>query len=142
MRGRRVWSGKAGRAALFLGANAQYQTGRLGLRKGGMASSAAGRPARSTRGAPGRIRGCRVRHRQGVPAPARLSVAFVGSDEHYPAGAFLSPDTAQRARASDLDPRSYLEANDSFNFFRQLGDLLTTGPTRTNVNDFRAILVT
>jgi glycerate 2-kinase len=57
------------------------------------------------------------------------------------AGAFLSPDTLQRAAAARLDPRSFLEANDSYGFFQQLGDLLTTGPTRTNVNDFRAVLL-
>ena len=57
------------------------------------------------------------------------------------AGAFLRPDTLQLAVAAGLDPRSFLEANDSHGFFGKLGDLLTTGPTRTNVNDFRAVLL-
>ncbi|MFH0916436.1 MAG: glycerate kinase [bacterium] len=57
------------------------------------------------------------------------------------AGAFLRPDTLQLAAAGGLDPRLFLEANDSHGFFEKLGDLLTTGPTRTNVNDFRAVLL-
>jgi glycerate 2-kinase len=78
----------------------------------------------------------------GAPGVYALSADTDGIDgSEDNAGAFLSPDTVHRAMASGLDPRSYLEANDSFNFFRQLDDLLTTGPTRTNVNDFRAILV-
>jgi hydroxypyruvate reductase len=61
-----------------------------------------------------------------------------GSEEN--AGAFLRPDTLARARAEGLDPRQALADNDSYSFFAALGDLLVTGPTRTNVNDFRAIL--
>jgi hydroxypyruvate reductase len=57
------------------------------------------------------------------------------------AGAFLYPDSLQRAREAGLDPRRFLAANDSYSFFRFLGDLFVTGPTRTNVNDFRAILL-
>jgi hydroxypyruvate reductase len=57
------------------------------------------------------------------------------------AGAFLLPDSLQRAVAAGIDPHAFLEANDSYGFFRNLGDLLTTGPTRTNVNDFRAVIV-
>ena len=57
------------------------------------------------------------------------------------AGAFLLPDSLQRAAAAGIDPRRLLEANDSHGFFQSLGDLLTTGPTRTNVNDFRAVVV-
>jgi len=49
--------------------------------------------------------------------------------------------TASRARALGLDPAAFLADNDSTGFFRQLGDLLAPGPTYTNVNDFRAILV-
>ena len=56
------------------------------------------------------------------------------------AGAILRPDTIARARAAGLDPQTFLAANDSYGFFAALGDLLVTGPTRTNVNDFRAIL--
>ncbi len=56
------------------------------------------------------------------------------------AGAILLPDSLERARAAGLDPRALLDANDSYAFFAALGGLLLTGPTRTNVNDFRAIL--
>ncbi len=56
------------------------------------------------------------------------------------AGAFLLPDTLRRAAAIGIDPRASLEANDSYSFFRSLGDLFFTGPTRTNVNDFRAVI--
>jgi glycerate 2-kinase len=61
-----------------------------------------------------------------------------GSEDN--AGAFLYPDSLARARAAGLDPAGLLAANDSYAFFAALGDLLVTGPTRTNVNDFRAIL--
>lgn len=55
------------------------------------------------------------------------------------AGAFIGPDTLARAQALGLDPRACLDQNDAFTFFQKLGDLITTGPTLTNVNDFRAI---
>ena len=57
------------------------------------------------------------------------------------AGAILTPDTLARARAAGLDPRQKLATNDSYGFFSALGDLVVTGPTRTNVNDYRAILI-
>jgi len=57
------------------------------------------------------------------------------------AGALLAPDSLARARARGLDARKYLAANDSFGIFSALGDLVVTGPTRTNVNDYRAILI-
>ena len=58
------------------------------------------------------------------------------------AGALLAPDSLARARTQGLDPRKYLAANDSYGIFSALGDLVVTGPTRTNVNDYRAILIT
>ena len=58
-----------------------------------------------------------------------------------PAGAFIDPSTVNRARALGLDPAAFLKDNNSTEFFDRLGDLLTPGPTCTNVNDFRAILV-
>ncbi|HZP78604.1 MAG TPA: glycerate kinase [Pseudolabrys sp.] len=58
-----------------------------------------------------------------------------------PAGAIVDGATAGRARDLGLDPAAYLAANNSTEFFARLGDLLQTGPTFTNVNDFRAILV-
>jgi hydroxypyruvate reductase len=57
------------------------------------------------------------------------------------AGALCGPDSLTRARAAGRDPRADLANNDAWGFFDALGDLLVTGPTRTNVNDFRAVLV-
>jgi len=51
------------------------------------------------------------------------------------AGAVVTGDTLNRAMAAGLDPADYLARNDSYHFFEQLGDLLKTGPTQTNVND-------
>ena len=62
-----------------------------------------------------------------------------GSEDN--AGALLAPDSLKRARAAGLDPRKVLTANDSYGLFSALGDLVVTGPTRTNVNDYRAILI-
>jgi len=58
------------------------------------------------------------------------------------AGALYLPDTAARADALNLSARERLENNDGYGFFQELGDLVISGPTLTNVNDFRAILVT
>ena len=58
-----------------------------------------------------------------------------------PAGAFIEETTLARARNLGLDPAAFLADNDSTGFFERLGDLLEPGPTFTNVNDFRAILV-
>jgi hydroxypyruvate reductase len=58
------------------------------------------------------------------------------------AGALLTPDSLARAAALGLRPRAMLDDNDGHGFFAALGDLVVTGPTRTNVNDVRAILVT
>ncbi len=57
------------------------------------------------------------------------------------AGAIIAPDSLQRARTLGMDAKSLLADNDGYNFFRNLGDLVITGPTMTNVNDFRAILI-
>lgn len=58
-----------------------------------------------------------------------------------PAGALVTPDTLARAGAIGLDPAARLADNDSTGFFRPLGDLVEVGPTQTNVNDLRIILV-
>jgi len=58
------------------------------------------------------------------------------------AGALLAPDTLQRAWALGTKPRESLDNNDGHGFFQALGDSVITGPTLTNVNDFRAILIT
>jgi len=57
------------------------------------------------------------------------------------AGAVLTPDTLERAWGQGLNPRSYLDNNDAHTFFQTLGDSVITGPTLTNVNDFRAVLI-
>ena len=62
-----------------------------------------------------------------------------GSEDN--AGAWLAPDTIGRARAMGLDPRAMLAGNDGYGFFCAVESLVVTGPTRTNVNDFRVILV-
>ena len=58
------------------------------------------------------------------------------------AGAILAPDTLARAWAKGIKPRDALDRNDGHGFFEALGDSVVTGPTLTNVNDFRAIIVT
>src|SRR5690606_5422767 len=57
------------------------------------------------------------------------------------AGAVLAPDSIARGRAAGLDARRLLDDNDAWRYFSTLGDLVVTGPTRTNVNDYRAILL-
>ena len=63
------------------------------------------------------------------------------SDGTDVAGAVIGPDTLERAAARGLDGEKCLADNDAGGFFEKLGDAVVTGPTRTNVNDFRAILV-
>jgi len=58
------------------------------------------------------------------------------------AGAIVTPSTLSRALALGLKAPDFLDRNDAYNFFKPLGDLVTPGPTFTNVNDFRALLVT
>lgn len=58
-----------------------------------------------------------------------------------PAGAFVDPTTLARARSVGLDPAAFLADNNSTGFFNGIGDLFRTGPTFTNVTDFRAIVV-
>ncbi|HWP27189.1 MAG TPA: glycerate kinase [Xanthobacteraceae bacterium] len=82
----------------------------------------------------------------GTPGIAALAADTDGTDggagsPHDPAGAFVDETTLARARALGLDPAAFLNDSDSTAFFAQLDDLLMTGPTYTNVNDFRAILV-
>jgi hydroxypyruvate reductase len=57
------------------------------------------------------------------------------------AGAIVAPDTLARARAAGFDPAHSLADNASGDLFEALGDVVTSGPTLTNVNDFRAIFV-
>jgi hydroxypyruvate reductase len=57
------------------------------------------------------------------------------------AGACVAPDSLARARARGIDPRAALERNDGHGFFKSIGESVVTGPTFTNVNDFRAVLI-
>jgi hydroxypyruvate reductase len=72
----------------------------------------------------------------GVHAIACDTDGIDGTEDN--AGAVLSPDSLRRG----LDGRAFLDNNDGYGFFAGLGDLIVTGPTFTNVNDFRAVLVT
>ncbi len=76
----------------------------------------------------------------GIHAIACDTDGIDGSEDN--AGARIAPDTLARARAAGLDLRAMLEDNDAWGAFSALGDLVVTGPTLTNVNDFRAILIT
>jgi hydroxypyruvate reductase len=75
----------------------------------------------------------------GIHAVACDSDGIDGSEDN--AGAIISPDSLARAAAAGLDPKARLANNDAYGFFEGLGDLVVTGPTLTNVNDFRAILI-
>ncbi len=78
----------------------------------------------------------------GAPAISALACDTDGIDgTEDAAGAMIFPDTLARARTLDLDAAAYLARNDAYSFFDRLGDLVVTGPTLTNVNDFRAILI-
>jgi hydroxypyruvate reductase len=57
------------------------------------------------------------------------------------AGAYVAPDTLARADALGMKLDQYLDRNDAYGYFHPLGDLVITGPTHTNVNDFRALLI-
>jgi hydroxypyruvate reductase len=75
----------------------------------------------------------------GVDALAGDTDGVDGQEEI--AGACISPDTLARARALGLKPQDVLADNDAHTLFTALGDSVVTGPTLTNVNDFRAVLV-
>ena len=75
----------------------------------------------------------------GVYALAADTDGIDGTEDN--AGAQLGPDSLARAYALNLDPRACLDANDSYSLFAALDDLVVTGPTHTNVNDFRALLI-
>jgi glycerate 2-kinase len=82
----------------------------------------------------------------GTPGVAALAGDTDGTDgggghPDDPAGAFIDDTTVARAHRLGLDPAVFLDDNNSTEFFERIGDLLTPGPTNTNVNDFRAILV-
>ena len=76
---------------------------------------------------------------QGVYALAADTDGIDGTEDN--AGAVVTPDTLQRASQLGMKIGSYLDRNDAYGYFKPLGDLVITGPTHTNVNDFRAILI-
>ncbi|HEX3974237.1 MAG TPA: glycerate kinase [Stellaceae bacterium] len=79
----------------------------------------------------------------GAPGIYALAADTDGTDgTEDNAGAFISPDTLTRARFKGIDPAAALADNDAWSAFAALDDLLVTGPTFTNVNDFRAIVIT
>jgi hydroxypyruvate reductase len=75
----------------------------------------------------------------GVHAIAGDTDGIDGTEDN--AGAIVTPSTLARASAHGLDVASLLANNDGYEVFSRLGDLVMTGPTHTNVNDFRAVLV-
>ncbi|MCJ7788463.1 MAG: glycerate kinase [Methyloceanibacter sp.] len=75
----------------------------------------------------------------GIYALAGDTDGIDGSEDN--AGALIYPDTLARAEKAGLNAKAMLADNDPYSFFTGLGDLLETGPTLTNVNDFRAILI-
>lgn len=78
----------------------------------------------------------------GLPGVYALAADSDGIDGYEDnAGALIGPDTLARAAKLGLEPGTLLDDNDAYTFFFTLGDLLVTGPTRTNANDFRAILI-
>ena len=76
---------------------------------------------------------------QGVYALAADTDGIDGVEDN--AGAFVAPDTLERAAVKSLKLDDHLDRNDAYSYFEALGDLVVTGPTHTNVNDFRAILI-
>jgi hydroxypyruvate reductase len=77
--------------------------------------------------------------RAGVHAIACDTDGIDGTENN--AGALITPDTLARGRASGADARAFLANNDGYSFFEKVGDLVISGPTLTNVNDLRAILI-
>ncbi|MDP3309608.1 MAG: MOFRL family protein, partial [Polaromonas sp.] len=75
----------------------------------------------------------------GVYALAADTDGIDGMEEN--AGAFVAPDTLARAVAQGMKVDRYLDRNDAYGYFEPLGDLVVTGPTHTNVNDFRVLLI-
>jgi glycerate 2-kinase len=83
--------------------------------------------------------GSGLQGQQGVWALAADTDGIDGVEDN--AGAFVAPDTLARAQAAGMKVDQYLDRNDAYGYFEPLGGLVITGPTHTNVNDFRAILV-
>ena len=82
---------------------------------------------------------CALKGESGIWAIAGDTDGIDGTEDA--AGAIISPDTLARGRACGLNAADYLDAHDSYSYFHATGDLLITGPTLTNVNDIRVILI-
>jgi hydroxypyruvate reductase len=119
--------------------------------KGGRGESSQAAPGRgeSSQAAPGRggratefLLGCTLAlHGQaGVHVLAADTDGIDGMEDN--AGAIVTPTTLARAQALGLKAADFLDRNDAYSFFAALGDLVVSGPTFTNVNDFRALLIT
>ena len=80
-----------------------------------------------------------LQEQPGVYALAADTDGIDGVEDN--AGAFVAPDTLARALAQGMKIAQYLDRNDAYGFFEPLGGLVITGPTNTNVNDFRAMLI-
>ena len=113
------------------------------LREAERAGSSAYAPARAGRGGrAGEFCMSLAQALQGEPNVWALAADTDGIDGvEDNAGAFVAPDTLERARAQGMKVASYLDRNDAYSYFSALHDLVITGPTHTNVNDFRALLI-
>lgn len=79
---------------------------------------------------------------QGQPGVYALAADTDGIDGvEDNAGAYVAPDTLERALAAGMKVNAFLDRNDAYGYFEPLGDLVVTGPTHTNVNDFRVLLI-
>ena len=102
-------------------------------------------PAGETRGRGGRAGefcmglAAALQGQAGIWALAADTDGIDGMEEN--AGAWVEPGTLARAQALGMKVGRYLDRNDAYGFFQPLGDLVVTGPTHTNVNDFRALLI-
>jgi hydroxypyruvate reductase len=82
---------------------------------------------------------CSLQGESGIWAVAGDSDGIDGTEDA--AGAMIYPDTLSRGNSNGLNAREYLDAHDSYSYFHATGDLIITGPTLTNVNDIRGILI-
>ena len=106
----------------------------LGPRQPGQAKGRGGRAGEFCLGLAGALAG-----QPDVWALAADTDGIDGIEDN--AGAFVTPDTLARAAAKDRKLTDHLDRNDAYGYFDAIGDLLVTGPTHTNVNDFRALLI-
>ncbi|MDM0072547.1 glycerate kinase [Variovorax sp. J31P207] len=103
-------------------------------RQPGKAKGRGGRAGEFCMGLAGALAG-----REGIWALAADTDGIDGVEDN--AGAIVTPDTLRRAEAAGVKLADHLDRNDAYGYFDAIGDLLVTGPTHTNVNDFRALLI-